>query len=255
MTRRRLHQHSLARFIRRWHARLGITAALLFVVLIVTGVALNHTERLGLARTPIQSESMARWYGLPLPQILAVYEADGQFIATPDVWLHQDRRLPDGRGAVVGAVRTSDMLVVATAQTLNLYSPSGERIDILRAAALPHLPITGLGRTPNAIVIKTPTGLFSSTDGLNWQATANDGIVWAYAQTLNSQTAARAREQLSPSLPLERIVLDLHSGRLFGRYGPLLMDAAALILLILSVSGVWIQWRSWHQKRRRPHKN
>ncbi len=50
------------------------------------------------------------------------------------------------------------------------------------------------------------------------------------------------------------VVLDLHSGRLFGRYGPFLTDAAAFILLALSISGAWIQWRSWQLKRRHPHK-
>ena len=246
-------RHGFARFLRRWHARLGLTAALLFIVLIVTGVALNHTERLGLAHTPIQSPAMTRWYGLPAPQILAVFEADGQFIATPQVWLYQGRRLPDGGGAVVGVVRTPEMLAVATAQTLNLYTPTGERIDSLRGAALPHSPITRLGRSANALVLNTVNGVFTSVDGVAWQANAAE-VVWARARTANPQTLAEARTQIAPSLPLERIVLDLHSGRLFGSYGPWLMDTAALVLLTLSISGFWIQWRSWMQKRRHPHK-
>lgn len=249
-----MNRHGFARFLRRWHARLGLTAALLFIVLIVTGVALNHTERLGLAHTPIQSPAMTRWYGLPAPQILAVFEADGQFIATPQVWLYRGQRLPDGGGTVIGVVRTPDMLAVATALTLSLYTPTGERIDILRGAALPHLPLNGLGRSANAIVLKTSNGWFSSEDGIAWQAITMGEIAWARARTADAHTLAQAHKQLAPNLPLERIVLDLHSGRLFGTYGPFLMDAAALALLILSVSGVWIQWRSWRQKRRHPHK-
>ena len=249
-----MNHHGLARFLRRWHARLGITAALFFMVLIVTGVALNHTERLGLAHTVIQSEAMTRWYGLPAPQLLAVFDADGQFIATPQVWLYRGQRLPDGGGAVIGVVRTPDMLAVATALTLSLYTTTGERIDILRGAALPHSPLNGLGRSANAIVLKTPNGVFSSRDGIAWQAITMGDIVWARARTADSQALAQTHKQLAPSLPLERIVLDLHSGRLFGTYGPFLMDAAALVLLILSVSGVWIQWRSWRQKHRHPHK-
>ena len=253
MSRHHLFQHHLARFLRRWHARLGVTAALFFIVLILTGVALNHTERLGLARTAIRSEALTRWYGLPPPRIVAVYAA-AEFIATPTDWLYKGQRLADGGGAVVGAVSTPDMLVVATAQSLSLYSHTGERIDILRGAALPHSPINGLGHTANAIVLKTQNGLFSSVDGIDWQASTMGEIVWARAGTPDPQTLAHAHKQLAPSLPLERIVLDLHSGRLFGTYGPFLMDAAALVLLILSLSGVWIQWRSWQQKRRHPHK-
>ena len=253
MNRLRLHQHGLARFIRRWHGRLGVTTALLFMVLIVTGVALNHTERLGLAHIPVQSEALSRWYGLPPPEIVAVYEA-GDFIATPTVWLYRNRRLPERAGTVVGVVRMPDMLAVATAETLSLYTDEGERIDQLQGTALPGLPITGLGRVQNAIALKTPQGIYASTDGIGWHSVAAQGIFWAHAQAPDPQTQARVGQQLTPALPLERIMLDLHSGRLMGRYGPLLMDLAALILLALSLSGVWIQWRSWQQKRRHPHR-
>lgn len=248
-----MNRHGFARFLRRWHARLGLTAALLFIVLIVTGVALNHTERLGLAHTPIQSPAMTRWYGLPTPQVLAIYEAGGQFIATPEVWLYQGRRLPDSGGAVIGVVHTPELLAIATAQTLNLYTTTGERIDTLRGVALPDAPITRLGRNANAIVMKTDKDVFSSVDGVIWQANTGE-VVWAQALSADPKTLAQAHTQLSPSLPLERIVLDLHSGRLFGSYGPWVMDAAALVLLILSISGFWIQWRSWQQKHRHPHK-
>lgn len=248
-----MNRHALARFIRRWHARLGVTTALFFMVLVITGVALNHTERLGLAHIPLQSEAITRWYGLPPPQIIAVYEA-GEFVATSTVWLYRSRRLPESAGSVVGVVRTPDMLVVATAQTLSLYTGQGERIDRLRGTALPALPITGLGRIENAMALKTPKGVFVSTDGISWHRGAEQGVVWTHALAPDPQTIARVSRQLAPGLPLERILLDLHSGRLLGRFGPLLMDAAALILLVLSLSGLWIQWRSWQQKRRHPHK-
>ncbi len=44
-------------------------------------------------------------------------------------------------------------------------------------------------------------------------------------------------------LPLERVVLDLHSGRLFGWLGPYVMDAAALGLLIVAITGLLLAAR------------
>lgn len=247
-------QHSLARFIRRWHARLGLIAAVFFIVLVITGVALNHTERLGLAHTPIRSEALNHWYGLPPPRILAVYP-DASLVATPEAWLYRGRALAEGGGAVVGAVTLPDMLVVATAQSLSLYTLAGERIDTLRATALPQRPVTGLSRSGNSMGVRTPGGVFTSADGLNWQAAPDAGLIWVQAREPDSQTVNQIRQQLAPSLPLERIMLDLHSGRLLGRYGPFLMDGAALILAMLALSGIWIQWRSWRQRRRHPHKS
>lgn len=254
MSRHGLLQHSLARFIRRWHARLGLTAALFFIALVVTGVALNHTERLGLAKTAIQSETLNRWYGLPPPRILASYP-DAAFVATPEAWLYQGRRLAEGGGAVVGVVALPDMLAVATAQSLALYTPAGERIDVLRGSALPQVPLTALGRTESAMAINTPSGIFTSVDGLAWRPLQNNRVIWAQARPPDAKLNAQITRQLAPSLPLERILLDLHSGRLLGSYGPYLMDIAAVFLLILSLSGIWIQWRSWRQRRRHPHKS
>lgn len=246
-----MNRHGLARFIRRWHARLGVTAALFFLILVVTGVALNHTERLGLARTAIQSQVLNSWYGLPRLQVLAVYP-DAGFVATPNVWLYQNQRLAEGGGPVVGVLRLPDMLAIATSQSLNLYTPAGERIDALRASALPQLPLIRLGRLNKAMVVDTPQGNFTSADGLIWQPTQAPGVQWAQAQAA-ATLSAQQQQQLAPSLPLERIVLDLHSGRLLGRYGPLFVDVAAGVLLMLAVSGIWIQWRSWRQRRRHPH--
>ena len=254
MNRHGLLQHSLARFIRRWHARLGLTAALFFIVLVVTGVALNHTERLGLALTPIRSEALNHWYGLPSPRILAVYP-DASLVATPEAWLYRGRALPEGGGAVVGAVTLPDMLVVATAQSLNLYTLTGERIDTLSAAALPQRPLTGLSRSGNAMALRTPTGVFTSMDGVSWQTTPDTGLIWVQASAPDTLTVNQIRQKLTPSLPLERIMLDLHSGRLLGHYGPFFMDAAALILAMLALSGIWIQWRNWRQRRRHPHRS
>lgn len=245
--------HAMARLVRRWHARLGVAAAMFFILLVLTGVALNHTERLGLGQVAVQSASLARWYGLPPPQVLAAYQADGLFLNTPDTWLYRGKRLPEGRGAVTGVVRIAELLAVATAQSLTLYTPQGERIDTLRGDALPAQPITALGRAGQAIAVKTAQGAFVSADGIAWQAITTHGITWSHAAPFDIRRHETMISSLTPSLPLERIMFDLHSGRLFGRYGTLIMDAAAIILLGLSLSGAWIQWRSWLQRRRHPH--
>jgi hypothetical protein len=45
-------------------------------------------------------------------------------------------------------------------------------------------------------------------------------------------------------LTLERLMLDLHSGRLFGLGGTWLMDIVAALLVILAASGMWLWSRS-----------
>ncbi|MBL1432554.1 MAG: hypothetical protein COB94_003805 [Gammaproteobacteria bacterium] len=48
---------------------------------------------------------------------------------------------------------------------------------------------------------------------------------------------------MSNEISWERMLLDLHSGRVFGRYGIYVMDFAAIGLLVLSCTGLWIWLR------------
>src|SRR2546423_4072410 len=54
----------LLRLLRRWHARIGFAALLFFLILAVTGLALNHGQSLGLDGRFVHAEWLARWYGL-----------------------------------------------------------------------------------------------------------------------------------------------------------------------------------------------
>lgn len=246
--------HNLARAIRRWHARLGVASALFFGVLVVTGIALNHTESFDLAHIPVRSAALVRWLGLPAPVVLNVVELDAPLVATRDVWLYRDQPLPEGNGEVMGAVRTSVLLAVATARQLVLYTPTGERIDTLAGDALPGLPLVALGHHGDTLVVRTPRGSFASVNGLAWQPHSGT-VSWSRAAPPSAAQAEHATRLLTPALPLERIVLDIHAGRFFGRYGPWLVDAVAVILLVLASSGLWIQWRGWRQKQRHAHRS
>jgi hypothetical protein len=53
-----------------------------------------------------------------------------------------------------------------------------------------------------------------------------------------------------PGISLERLLADLHSGRILGREGPLLVDLLGLALAALGLSGTWVFARS--PRRNRP---
>ena len=51
-------------WISRWHGNLGVFAAVLVVILIITGIALNHTERLQLDSKFVNESWLLDWYGM-----------------------------------------------------------------------------------------------------------------------------------------------------------------------------------------------
>ena len=57
---------------------------------------------------------------------------------------------------------------------------------------------------------------------------------------------ALINQSVPPSLNWQRFLLDLHAGRIAGLAGQLIMDLAALILIVLAVTGTVI----WGRTRR-----
>ena len=90
-------------------------------------------------------------------------------------------------------------------------------------------------------------GIFvTDLDMTAWRPHVDGAVAWP--ETGSAPAAIRAAvadNYRGTGLPWERVVLDLHSGRLLGPAGPYLMDAAAVILILLSASGLY----NWVRRR------
>lgn len=244
------------RFVRHWHARLGVLLAFFFLMLAFTGMALNHTEALALAKHEVNAGWLMRWYGLKatVPDSGFLYK-DGYLVVADNRWVMDGHLIAGEKPIVAGALSWNNMRAFAAKTELYLYTSDAQLIDKLTDSALPGKPIERLGVSGSALVIKTGQGEFKTQDGLIWQALnvdreAQNPVIWSEPSKLPESAMRDVTKLLAPSLPLERILLDLHSGRIFGRYGHWLMDAAALGMAILSVSGLWIYLRSIRRSKR-----
>lgn len=85
----------------------------------------------------------------------------------------------------------------------------------------------------------------------NWQKETNPAQTrWALPSTpTNTHMENIIRVYRGTGLPAERIILDLHSGRLLGKYGIYIMDGAAILLIFLAGSGVWLWIRGIIRKK------
>lgn len=242
------------RIIRRMHARIGVFALFFLIFLAVSGWALNHAESLKLDQREINSPWLMHWYGIKSPSPAQGYLLGTQyFVAEGGRWVLGNKVLGDNREAVVGAVDIGEIIYVATPTALYLYLADGQLVDKVERQSLPALPILALGKLGHRIILKTPAAPFASSDGLEWQKSRNEPKAWSAPQALPDSIKAQLAAAFAPGLPAQRILLDLHSGRLFGRYGPLFVDFLAIALLTLGMSGLWIYWRSVKQGRH-PHK-
>jgi uncharacterized iron-regulated membrane protein len=66
------------------------------------------------------------------------------------------------------------------------------------------------------------------------------GVLWSAPVELSVAQRQAYEEALTPGVSVQQLLLDLHSGRFAGRYGPVFVDLLALLLATVSVTGAWL---------------
>lgn len=251
MTRHHKHK-SPARLLRSlyiWHRYIGIGTALFVIVLTITGLLLNHTDELDLDSSYIQSDVLLDWYGIDSAGELTSYTAGPVSVtAVNDQVFWGTEPLSGISAPLTGLLVHGDLVIIAAGGALSLYSIDGELIEKLEHVAGMPTGILAIGTTAQALLaVKTAQGIYLADDDmLEWSRADNPEVVWSE----NTPLPAGLKELLQAAyrgtgLPVERVMLDLHSGRILGRAGIYLVDAAALLFLLLAMSGIWL----WARRR------
>ncbi|HIF08882.1 MAG TPA: PepSY domain-containing protein [Sneathiellales bacterium] len=232
------------KLILKWHRTLGLVSALFLVFLAITGVILNHGPALGLDGRTIDSPWLLDWYGMELRDEIISYRAGDHWLSWSDDHLFLDGRAVVERAAELnGVARTEDVIVVATLDTVYLLTREGDLIERLTGAALPG-PIVRLGETAdNQLIVETEAGRFAAKAGFMGWAPTELNALWSVPTPTSDPIRQKVLvDYRGEGLPWSRVLLDLHSGRLFGSWGPYVMDATAIILVILALTGL-INWK------------
>lgn len=247
MSHRRKHRLKL-KSLYVWHRYVGLTAALFVLLLASSGIAINHTEALMLDSRFVQNRWLLDWYGIQAPDTArSATTARGPVILL-GTKLYSGTRPIDGEfDNLYGAVTKDDLLIAAVDHDLLLLTVQGEYVERLSKGDGAPGDIEGLAvDSQGRLIVRTESGVYrADTQLLDWQPWTETAasIAWSTPQPLSGAAiSALQADYLGRILPWERVLLDLHSGRLFGNLGTWLMDAAAVLMLFLAGSGVVI-WR------------
>lgn len=241
-------RNRLRRLILRWHRWLGLASVPFVVLLVVTGVLLEHTEDLRLDERYISNEGILAWYGIEPAGDLISYPVGDTWVSWSAGTLYLNgQSIHQGIESYAGAAAVGPAIVVASDRDLYLFSNAGELIEKVVPIGVSGAFLNLATRDDEAVLILSEAGVFASDlDMISWRAVAEDGTEWPdRVETPPDIRSAILENYRGAGLPWERVVLDLHSGRLFGPYGPYLMDFAALMLILLAATGVY----NWVRRR------
>ena len=239
----------------RWHQWMGLLSALFLVVLSITGLALNHTERLGLNQIQVRNSWILSQYGMEGSNSISGFRIhEENTLAHLDGQLFYNGAPLASSETPIGIVEGDPITVIASATQLIYLNPQGELIEAVNTSHLPFSIITAIGQSDEELaILVTAEGIWSPD--ANWlEFNAYEGAYsvepLATTELSLSETDTILETFQGGGVSLYRVLLDLHAGRLFGWGGRTLMDLTAVAILLLVTSGIG----GWLRKSRKQTK-
>ncbi|USD38316.1 MULTISPECIES: PepSY domain-containing protein [Ferrimonas] len=229
------------RTLTRWHSKIGILVCVWILLLATTGLLLQHSHRIGLDQPSLTAPLWYRIAGVPEPKVTAIeslplYQVE-QALITPM------GKVAELQGGLVAAIATPEVMLAADGQALYLLTREGELVERLpHGAGIQSLGLDDQGRP-----------LLLDQQGQAW---ALDWWMEQAPQRSDAQLVSKGLLPQGAELPaelagkgvgisVERLLLSLHTGRIFGPVGEWLMSLVALMAIAIACTGFVI----WGRRR------
>jgi hypothetical protein len=259
------------RWLRKLHIYLGLAAALILIVVTLTGVLLLHKKTFGLNEVTVSLPNYPA--GVKIEVHDALLTKRGDLLAV-------------GQLGVIKRSEGQEWQVLLETPARKIYSHE-DIVYVCGKSGLLESRDQGTSwkllfdREVLALTIREGTVYIAATDGVYRGAADNPGK-WVMAQsypakvsevrslaisdgqiaTVTKEGVFVSREQMAATLEkipgereksgrvdLQKVVKDLHTGDIFGRYFYLVMDLMSASVLITTLSGVYLWFKARRVKR------
>ena len=231
-----------------FHLYVGLGISLLLIHLSITGIFLNHTDDLKLNKTYISSTWILNLYGLNVPRPSKIFTVQQDNFSQFDTEVFLNNKpifLFDSE--LIGVIKHRENFIIAAQDELFIVNQSGVLIDKQKILSF---TIKSIGKYKEEIVIKDEqlNKWVGKSISNKWTPIIKDNIEWSKPGTMTALNKKDIKKYfVGNGISLEQIILDFHSGAIFKKEGKLFFDLVSLLLIFLSVSGIWI----WFTKRKK----
>ncbi len=142
---------------------------------------------------------------------------------------------------LTGVIETPPLLIISYRLKVSVFTISGDLVDSISVGnGLPE-PVYGIALVDNEIILRGSKRNWKTDNNLLNVHIYNGSANWSQPDVAPEIITDPVIKQYSNTvISWERLLLDVHSGRLFGRFGTWVMDTAAIALIFMAVTGLWI---------------
>ena len=251
-------RRNLLATLREWHKRIGLFAFAFMGWLGASGFLINHSAEWGYDIIRIDWPWVTSLYSLSAEPPKSGFGAGGHWLAvTPDHTVLDGQPLAEPLTEPLGLVHSEGadgrFLFAGIPGGLVMLTPEGQRYDVLRPPILPVNTVRRVGVTADGAIAVQDLDAYQSADqGLIWTPVDPLQVRWSQPETLPEPVREDLRPWSRPSVSLEHLLVDAHSGQLFGNTGAWIINLVGLSSMWLALSGVWMWWRI--RRNRRPQR-
>jgi len=233
-----------------WHRTLGFAATIFVLVLSVTGLLLNHTNDLKLDEIYVENDMLLDWYGIAPEKSLLSYRSASHWLTQIDGRLYLDETEITGDSEkLLGTVMSGDIIIAAYMHSLYLFTQTGELIEKLTVQRGVPAELLGIGLGPeDEIIVRShDSNYYTNAEMQDWMPYPKVFSNWSTSDSMpESMEKNILRIYRGKGITLEKLLIDVHSGRILGTAGAFLVDLAAIIFIVLAISGwcVWLKRRA-----------
>ncbi len=248
---------------RRLHRSIGAFAAVFVIFMVISGIAINHSNDLGLDQQAVAQPQLLNWYGIGAPESIYSFAAGDHWLSFAGSQLYFDGQAVSTISKGVGAIAGHQVMIAAGSDELVLLDNDGRLIERMAWQLADSGPIEAIGvLTDGSIAVRSMQKVWlSDSELLDWKMVGDTTMkpLWSHSTPAPAAIqAAITSHYRGDKLNFEQLLLDLHSGRIFGTIGILIYDLIALAVGFLAISGM-ILWfrgkRNGKQKRNRNNRS
>jgi hypothetical protein len=236
--------------MRRFHRLFGAATAVAVILMVISGLTLNHSHHLGLDQRDVSQSYLLDWYGFGESEQIRSFAVGSDWLSFAGSQLYLNGKPVSTVRDGVGAINKGDMLIAAGSDELVLLDPAGNMIERIPWGPVHAGPIEALGLLDNTTAAIRSANQFWVADAqlLDWQRIeeAAENPQWASPEPAPRAIQDAIRQHYHGNgLSAERVLLDFHSGRIFGPIGVLVYDLFTLAVGFLAISGLvlWVRGR------------
>jgi len=236
----------LNRKLRSFHRVIGAILASFLLMFAITGIALNHSSQLELDKRYVSWDWLMSQYGIGEVKPDAAFLIDNKIFsqfgnqlfldATP--LIHIERPL-------LGGIALEDIIVLTTDDGLILLTREGEFIEKMGAEAGIPAPIQNIGLYHGEPVLQTRQSMWRSNFMLDkWEPISLQGVSWSMPHPLPQSVNTELKQFFyGKGISIQQLLLDIHNGHILGPLGIWLIDVLSVLIIFLSLSGLWMWGR------------